>query len=70
MVEESRHAAWQKERSFAVRLLREQDPPSQLAGGFADFLDAFDFAHVWLSQGSAANAVTSSLGIYEQRDGT
>jgi len=69
MVEGSRHAAWQKERSFAVRLLHEQDPPSQLAGGFADFLDAFDFAYEWLSQGNTANAVTSSLGIYERRDG-
>jgi hypothetical protein len=70
MVEGSRHAAWHKERSFAVQLLHEQDPPTQLAGGFAEFLDAFDFAYEWLSQDNPANPATSNLGIYKRGDGS
>src|SRR5260370_649467 len=47
---ETRHAAWQTERRFAVRLSPEGGPPTELADGLTEFLDAFDLAFDWLNR--------------------
>jgi len=70
MAYETRHAAWQNSKGFAVRLLHEQDPPEELGGGFTDYLDAFDFAYEWLSLDDVAHEGTPDLGIFEICDGT
>ena len=44
MANETRHAAWQTERLFAVRLLPEEGEPRELVDGLGDFLEAVDFA--------------------------
>jgi hypothetical protein len=65
MASESRHAAWQKERSFAVKLLPEQGPPADLASGIPEFLDAIDFAFEWLNREDPSRRGTPSLAIFE-----
>jgi hypothetical protein len=64
MATESRHAAWQKERSFAVKLLPEQGPPAELARGIPEFLDAIDFAFEWLNREDPSRRGTPSLAIF------
>ena len=69
MAHETRHAAWQTERRFAVRLLPEDGPPADLASGFTEFLDAFDLASEWVSREDPARDGTASLAIVETQDG-
>lgn len=69
MATETRHAAWQDERSFAVRLLPEEGPPEELVGGLSEFLDAVDFAVEWLAREDPERAGTTSLAIFETRGG-
>jgi hypothetical protein len=69
MAHETRHAAWQTERSFAVRLLPEDGPPADLASGLTEFLDAFDLASDWVSREDPARDGTASLEIVETNDG-
>ncbi|HXY17394.1 MAG TPA: hypothetical protein VEH79_04415 [Gaiellaceae bacterium] len=69
MAGESRHAAWQKERSFAVKLLPEQGPPADLASGIPEFLDAVDFAFDWLNREDPSRKGTPSLAIFETGGG-
>jgi hypothetical protein len=69
MAHETRHAAWQTERSFAVRLLPEDGPPADLASGITEFLDAFDLASDWVSREDPARDGTASLAIVETQDG-
>lgn len=69
MAQETRHAAWQTERSFAVRLLPEAGPPTDLASGLTEFLDAFDLASEWVSREDPARDGAASLAIIETRDG-
>jgi hypothetical protein len=69
MAHEVRHAAWQTERRFAVRILPEDGPPAELASGLAEFLDAFDFASEWVSREDPARDGTTSLAIVETQDG-
>jgi hypothetical protein len=69
MAQEIRHAAWQTERRFTVRLLPEDGPPSELANGLTDFLDAFDLASDWVSREDPARDGTASLAIVETIDG-
>jgi hypothetical protein len=69
MAHETRHAAWQTERRFAVRLLPEDGPPTDLASGLTEFLDAFDFASEWVSREDPARDGTASLAIVETQDG-
>jgi len=69
MANETRHAAWQTERRFAVRLLPEDGPPADLASGLTEFLDAFDLASEWVSREDPARDGTASLAIVETRDG-
>jgi len=69
MAGESRHAAWQKERSFAVKLLPEQGPPADLASGIPEFLDAVDFAFDWLDREDPSRRGRPSLAIFETGDG-
>src|SRR2546421_5694025 len=69
MANETRHAAWQTERRFAVRLLPEDGPPADLASGLTEFLDAFDFASEWVSREDPARDGTASLAIVETQDG-
>jgi hypothetical protein len=69
MADETRHAAWQTERRFAVRLLPEDGPPADLASGLTEFLDAFDFASEWVSREDPARDGTASLAIVETQDG-
>jgi hypothetical protein len=64
MAGESRHAAWQKERSFAVKLLPEQGPPADLARGIPEFLDAIDFAFEWLNREDPSRRGTPSVAIF------
>jgi hypothetical protein len=69
MANETRHAAWQTERSFAVRLLPEEGLPADLASGLTEFLDAFDLASEWLSREDPARDGSATLAILETRDG-
>jgi hypothetical protein len=69
MATETRHAAWQTGRSFAVRLLTEQAPPADLASGLPDFLDAVDFAFDWLNREDPARDGAARLAIFATRDG-
>ena len=69
MANETRHAAWQTERRFAVRLLPEDGPPADLASGLTEFLDAFDFASEWVSREDPARDGTAGLAIVETQDG-
>ncbi len=65
MANETRHAAWQTERRFAVRLLPEEGDPTELAGGLGDFLEAVDFAVEWLTREDPERTGTASLAIFE-----
>jgi hypothetical protein len=69
MAQEIRHAAWQTERSFAVRLLPEDGPPADLASGLTEFLDAFDLASEWVSREDPTRNGAATLAIIETRDG-
>lgn len=69
MAGETRHAAWQKERSFAVRLLPEEGPPADLARGIPEFLDAVDFAFDWLNREDPSRRGTPSVAIFETAGG-
>ena len=69
MAHDVRHAAWQTERRFAVRLLPEDGPPADLASGLPEFLDAFDLASEWVSREDPARDGTASLAIVETQDG-
>ena len=69
MANETRHAAWQSERRFAVRLLPEEGDPTELAEGLGDFLEAVDFAVDWLTQEDPERTGTASLAIYETSSG-
>jgi hypothetical protein len=66
---ETRHAAWQTERRFAVRLLPEGGPPTELADGLTEFLDAFDLAFDWLNREDPARTGLATLAILETCDG-
>jgi len=66
---ETRHAAWQTERRFAVRLLPESGPPTKLADGLTEFLDAFDLAFEWLNREDPARTGSATLAIVETCDG-
>ena len=69
MAQELRHAAWQTERSFTVRLIPEGGPPADLASGLMEFLDAFDLASDWVSREDPGRDGTVSLAIVETQDG-
>lgn len=69
MASETRHAAWQTERRFAVRLLPEGGPPTDLADGLTEFLDAFDLAFEWLNREDPARTGAATLAILETCDG-
>ena len=66
---ETRHAAWQTERRFALRLLPEGGLPTELAGGLTEFLDAFDLAFEWLNREDPARTGGATLAILETCDG-
>jgi hypothetical protein len=66
---ETRHAAWQTERRFAVRLLPEGGPPTELADGLTEFFDAFDLAFEWLNREDPARTGGATLAILETCDG-
>ena len=70
MATSMRHAAWWNERSFAVGRPDGQGPPAELAGGFSEFLDAFDFAVEWLEREDPGRAGTTHLAIFETHAGT
>ena len=69
MANETRHAAWQTERHFAVRLLPEEGDPTELADGLGDFLEAVDFAVEWLAREDPERTGTASLAIFETSNG-
>ena len=69
MANETRHAAWQSERLFAVRLLPEEGDPTELADGLGDFLEAVDFAVEWLGREDPERTGTASLAIFETSSG-
>ena len=66
---ETRHAAWRTERRFAVRLLPEGGPPTDLAEGLTEFFDAFDLAFEWLNREDPARTGGATLAIVETWDG-
>lgn len=70
MATETRHAAWQNERTYAVRLLSGPGPAVDLADGLTDFLDAVDFAFEWLDRVDPARDRATQLAILETREGT
>ena len=65
MANEIRHAAWQSERRFAVRLLPEEGDPTVLVAGLGDFLEAVDFAVEWLAREDPERTGTAGLAIFE-----
>jgi hypothetical protein len=69
MADETRHAAWQSERSFAVRLLPEEGEPTELVDGIGEFLEAVEFAVEWLGREDPDRTGTASLAIYETTRG-
>jgi hypothetical protein len=69
MAIESRHAATQNRRSYAVRLLSAPAGPVDLAEGFTEFLDATDFALEWLDQADPVRERVLELVILEIRAG-
>jgi hypothetical protein len=69
MANETRHAAWQSGRLFAVRLLPEEGDPTELADGLGDFLEAVDFAVEWLAREDPERTGTASLAIFETSTG-
>ena len=66
---ETRHAAWRTERQFAVRLLPEGGPPTELADGLTEFFDAFDLAFEWLNREDPARTGSATLAIVETCEG-
>jgi hypothetical protein len=52
-----------------VRLLPDAGPPTDLASGLTEFLDAFDLASEWVSREDPARDGAASLAIIETRDG-
>ena len=69
MASKNSHAAWQTERSFAVRVLTEQGKPTELAAGVGDYLEAVDLATEWLERTDPKRTGTTPIEIVESRDG-
>src|SRR4051812_40152947 len=69
MAQELRHAAWQTERCFTVRLVPKDGPPADLASGLTEVLDAFHLASEWGSREDPGRDGTASLAIVETIDG-
>jgi|SRR6266571_2129933 len=69
MAESTRHAAWHEPTSYAVKLLPEPglEPglALELARGFDEFLDAFDFASEWLDEEDPGREGKRCLAIFE-----
>ena len=69
MASKNSHAAWQTERSFAVRVLPEQGNPTELASGVGDYLEAVDLATEWLERTDPKRTGTTPIEIVESREG-
>src|SRR2546429_9246714 len=69
MAQELRHAAWQTERRFTVRLVPEDGPPVDLASGLTEFLDAFDLASDWGNREDPPRDGTASLATVQTQAG-
>jgi hypothetical protein len=70
MASNARHAAWQTERRFAVKLYPVDGSQSELARDLTDFLDAVDFAVEWLNSEDPARNGIATLAIVETHDGS
>ncbi|HEY8317093.1 MAG TPA: hypothetical protein VIG35_09525 [Gaiellaceae bacterium] len=69
MASNARHAAWQTERRFAVKLYPVDGSQTELACDLTEFLDAVDFAFEWLNSEDPARNGTATLAIVETHDG-
>src|SRR5579864_2818097 len=69
MASNTRHAAWQTERRFAVKLYPAEGSQLELASDLRDFFDAVDFASEWLTSEDPGRNGTAKLAIVETRDG-
>jgi hypothetical protein len=69
MASNQRHAAWQKERSFAVTALPETGEPVDLAGGLTEYLEAVELATDWLEREDPGRTGSTGIAIFETRDG-
>lgn len=69
MASNARHAAWQTERRFAVKLYPVDGSQTELACDLTEFLDAVDFAFEWLNSEDPARNGTATLAIVETLDG-
>jgi hypothetical protein len=69
MASNARHAAWQTERRFAVKLYPVDGSQTELACDLTEFLDAVDFAFDWLNSEDPARNGTATLAIVETHDG-
>ena len=63
------HTAVQEAQPFAVQLLTAEGEAVELAGGFADLLDAVDFAVEWLDREEPARDGAHRLVITQTHDG-
>jgi hypothetical protein len=69
MASKNSHAAWQTERSFAVRVLPEQGKPTEFASGVGDYLEAVHLATEWLERTDPKRTGTTPIEIVEFRAG-
>lgn len=69
MATEIRHAAWQNQRTYAVRLLSGPGPAADIAEGLDELLDAVDFALEWLDRVDPERDRGTRLVILETRAG-
>jgi hypothetical protein len=69
MASNARHAAWQTERRFTVKLYPVEGSQTELACDLTDFLDAVDCAFEWLNAEDPARTGSTTLAIVETHDG-
>jgi hypothetical protein len=69
MASNARHAAWQTERRFTVKLYPVEGSQTELACDLTDFLDAVDYAFEWLNSEDPARTGSTTLAIVETHDG-
>jgi hypothetical protein len=69
MAIDSRHAAWQTQRTYAVRLLAPGEAARDLVDGLDDYADAFDFAKEWLYRLDATRDESTRVVILETNGG-
>ncbi len=65
MALDTRHAAWQTQRTYAVQLLAPGEAARGLVDGLDDYADALDFAKEWLYRLDSVRDGSTRLAIIE-----